>query len=69
MGTHGQDLNATVSIVADPTSDAQHMGFTFYEPAKADTLNASANQEPASFDDFIGHRATATGARNLRFRY
>ncbi len=46
--SHGQNFHAAVGIVAHPAGDAEDMRLAFHEPAKADALHPSANQEAAS---------------------
>ena len=45
-----QHFHAAVVIVANPSGDAEDVRLAFDEPAKADALHASANQEAASLD-------------------
>ncbi len=48
--TLGKDFHAPVVVVANPSSDLQHVCFALHEPAETDTLHASADDEAASLD-------------------
>jgi len=43
-----KDFDRAIGVVSHPASYAQHVGFTFHKPAKADALHASAHEEAAS---------------------
>ena len=49
----GEDLDAAIVIIANPSGDAEHVGFALDEPAEADALHASADQVPAGLNRFF----------------
>ena len=49
-----QNLDAPVVIVTNPSGDGQNVGFAFYEPAEADALDASTNDEATRLDRLFG---------------
>ena len=46
-GALGENFDAAVVIVADPSGDAKDVRLPFNEPAEAYALDASANHETA----------------------
>ena len=58
---HGQHFDATIGIVADPSSDLQDMRLAFDKPAKADALDTSADNEAAG----LGGRLVVGGSHRL----
>jgi hypothetical protein len=49
----GQHFDAAVMIVTDPSGDAKDVCLALDEPAKANALHASANDEASSLDGFF----------------
>ena len=50
----GKNFYAPIVIVAHPPGNAQDVRFALHEPAEADSLNTSANDEPARFNRLFG---------------
>jgi hypothetical protein len=53
-GALGEDFDAAVVVVPNPSSDAQDVGLAFDEPAEAYALHSSANEEAAGLNRFVG---------------
>ncbi len=53
----GQDFDAAVVIVADPPGNAEDVRLALDEPSEANSLHASAHQEPAGFDGLFSEQS------------
>jgi hypothetical protein len=49
----GQNFDAAIMIVTDPSGDAEDVSFALNEPTKADALHASTDKVAFGLDGFI----------------
>ena len=49
-----EDFHAAIMIIANPAGDPEDVRLPFHKPAKANTLNASANDEAAGLNRLFG---------------